>query len=900
VAWLSRILFALAAPLLAGGETGEVRLRVSDESGAAMRSSGSLQNTASGVRQAFRTDAAGGHVFTGLPLGPYKLEVSQPGFIAQTRSFTVSSPTPVVQTIELHIGSAGFAVEVVGITPLAGVDLPVDQVPSPVQSLTGKDIAASGALDLSQLMYRRMANVAINETQGNPFQPDVNYRGYTASPVLGTPEGVSVYMDGVRLNQPFGDIVSWDLIPKIAIAEVALIPGSNPLFGLNTLGGALSLQTKDGAAKPGTTVQVSGGSFGRRAVEFDHGWANSRGLNWYVAGNLFHEDGWRQASPSDVKQGFSKLGWQGARSSVSLTGSYADNTLNGNALQDQRFIAQDYTSVYTLTDTTWNRAPFLNLSLRHTPSTKVTLSGNVYFRYIRADTISGDVNENSLDQAVYQPGAADIAALRAAGYSGFPLNGANAANTPFPKWRCIAQTLQGDEPGEKCNAQQNRTYTKQHNYGFSGQLTGFSLHNQLTAGFAYDRSSIGFQQTAELGYFNPDHTITTVGAMEDGTHAGNINGEPLDTRVSLRGAVHTSSGFATDTISPGRGWTVTLSGRFNRTIVGNTDRILPGGGPGSLDGHNIFQRFNPAIGFTWIANALVNVYGSYSEGSRAPTSIELGCADPAQPCKLPNALAGDPPLKQVVTRTFEAGLRGNSENKLAWNAGFFRAHNDDDILFVSSTATGFGYFRNFGQTQRQGLELGLRRRFGRFTPGGNYTFLDATYQSPETIGGSSNSTSNAAAKGLSGSIAIQPGNRIPLIPQHLLKAFLDWQVSRQLSVDLDFHAVSSAYARGNENNLQRPDGVYYLGPGSSPGYGVLNLGARWQIVRRLQLFVQMNNLLDQHYFSAAQLGPAAFTANGNFIARQFPAIGGEYPIQRVAFYAPGAPFGAQGGIRLTF
>jgi outer membrane receptor protein involved in Fe transport len=866
-----------------------------------MQATVSLQNTASGVRRAFRTDTNGEYTFSSLPAGPYKLEVSQTGFTTRTKAFSLTlSGGTIRKTVVLPVGSAGFSLEVVGITPLAGVDLPVDKVPSPVQTLTSKELNATGALDLSQLMNRRMANVVITETQGNPFQPDVNYRGYTASPVLGTPEGVSVYMDGVRLNQPFGDVVSWDLIPKIAIAEVAMIPGSNPLFGLNTLGGALSMQTKDGASKPGSTLQVSGGSFGRRAVEFDHGWANTRGLNWYVAGNLFHEDGWRKASPSDVKQAFSKLGWQGAKTSISLTGSYADNRLVGNALQEQRFIAQDYASVYTLTDTNWNRAPFLNLSLRHTPATRLTFSGNMYFRYIRADTISGDVNEHSLDQSVYQPNGADIAALRAAGYSGFPLSGANASNTPFPKWRCIAQGLQNDEPGEKCNAQENRTYTKQHNYGASGQMTWLeSSRNQLTAGLAYDRSNVGFQQTAQLGYFNPDRTVTTINAVEDGVHAGTLDGMPLDARVHLRGLIHTSSVFATDTFSPERQWGITLSGRYNRTIVSNFDRIQPGGGPGSLDGHNIFGRFNPSIGFTFAAKPWVNFYGSYSEGSRAPTSIELGCADPQQPCKLPNALAGDPPLKQVVTRTFEAGMRGSQENRLVWNAGYFRGQNYNDIQFVSSTSTGFGYFKNFGETRREGLELGLRNRLGRITVGGNYTFLDATYQTAETFNGASNS-SNDAARGLDGTIQVSPGNRIPLIPQHLLKAFADWQATSRLSLDADFHAVTTSYARGNENNRHKPDGVYYLGPGTSPGYGVVNLGGHYQVAKRLQVFVQMNNLLNHHYYSGAQLGPTAFTANGNFIARQFPAIGGVYPLQRVAFYAPGAPFGAFGGIRITF
>lgn len=88
--------------------------------------------------------------------------------------------------------------------------------------------------------------MSIIATQGNPFQPDLNFRGFTASPLLGTPQGLSVYMDGVRLNQPFGDVVSWDLIPRSVIGSIALMPGSNALFGLNTLGGALAIQTKDG------------------------------------------------------------------------------------------------------------------------------------------------------------------------------------------------------------------------------------------------------------------------------------------------------------------------------------------------------------------------------------------------------------------------------------------------------------------------------------------------------------------------------------------------------------------------------------------------------------------------------------------------------------------------------
>ncbi len=208
-------------------------------------------------------------------------------------------------------GNLVYKVRVVETTPLPGVELPADQIPAPVQTGSERDIRESGALDVSDFLNRRLNGVHVNEIQNNPFQVDVNYRGYTASPLLGTPQGLSVYMDGVRLNQPFGEVVSWDLIPRIAIANLALMPGSNPVFGLNTLGGAVALQTKDGRSARGTTVQALFGSDVRRAVEFEHGGSTAADrFHWYLAGNLFAEDGWREDSPSDVRQVFGKLCWQ--------------------------------------------------------------------------------------------------------------------------------------------------------------------------------------------------------------------------------------------------------------------------------------------------------------------------------------------------------------------------------------------------------------------------------------------------------------------------------------------------------------------------------------------------------------------------------------------------------------
>ncbi len=891
-------LFLCLLAFAAQGPTGEIRLSVQDSSGAPMRAYGQLNTLR------FETDASGRHTFGKLPHGLYRLQVSRPGFGAESVSVMVDGPTPVNQIVKLAVGQSADSITVVGTTPLAGVGLERDQLPVTAQTANAFDLEQSGATNLGDFLNRRLNGVFVNEVQSNPFQPDVNYRGYTASPLLGTPQGLSVYLDGVRMNQPFGDVMSWDLIPRVAIGEITLMPGSNPLFGLNTLGGALAVETKSGNTHPGTSLQLSGGSFGRKVAEFEHGRANLRGLDWYLAGNLFFENGWRQYSPSNVRQLFGKLGWQRGRTKLGLGFGYANNLLNGNGLQEFRLLERDYHSAYTLHDATANRAPMVNVSGRHHFTDRLSLSGNAYFRSIRTNTYNGDINEDSLDQAVYQPGAAERAALAAAGFTGVPASGATAANTPFPSWRCIGNALLRDEPAEKCNGLINRGRSTQHNYGTAGQVSWLSAlagrRHQFTAGAGWDRSTVGFRQSSELGYLNPNRTVTGVAAFGDGVTGGDVDGEPYDTRVDLDGKIQTGSVYLTDTYTSGK-LSLTFSGRFNRTVIDNFDRILPSGS-GSLSGRHTFSRFNPAAGATYQVTSDVNTYFNYSEGSRAPTSIELGCADPENPCKLPNAMAGDPPLLQVVTRTLEGGVRGGGgESRVRWNLGWFRADNRNDILFIASPQTGYGYFKNFGQTRRQGLEAGASARIRRRTTiGANYTFLNASFESPETVLGGSNSRNDGEAKGLDGLIRVQPGNNIPLSPQHTAKAYTTVQATTKLALDVTLIGVSSSYARGNENNEHQPDGTYYLGSGSSPGYAVLNGGARYKVHRRMELFLQATNLLNRKYYSAAQLGPAGFTAQGTFQARPFPVVDGEYPLSRSTFFAPGAPRAAWAGVRITF
>jgi len=722
-------------------------------------------------------------------------------------------------------GPPPAVVEIVGTTPLPGIGTVRERIAANVQTLDGAAIDAPDGATLPDALNRRLGSVVVNEIQGNPFQPDVNYRGFTASPLLGTPQGLSVYVDGVRMNQPFGDVVSWDLIPRGAIASLALMPGSNPLFGLNTLGGALLVRTKDGLRDPGTSVQAQAGSYGRAETGFEHGGHDGRGLHWYVTGTAFRDGGWRADSPTRLGQLFGKAGWRDGASDVTVSAAFSSGRLAGNGLQEQRLLARDYASVYTKPDVTRNRAVLLNLAASHGVADDILLSGIAYYRHIRTSTINGDLNDDALVEDTW-------------------------------------------------NGLLNRTASTQTNAGLSGQASFFG---RLTAGAAVDASRVDFRQSAQFGTLGPDRGIAPVDVFDD------------ERTVGLEGRTRTWSVYATDTLRVRDGLHLTLSGRYNRTAVHNRDRIHPGGGGGSLDGDDRYGRFNPALGITWSPARTFNAYAGYNEGSRTPTAVELGCADPAHPCKLPNAMAGDPPLRQVVTRTWEAGLLGTLRGA-HWNAGVFRATNDDDILFVADDAAGFGYFRNVGKTRRQGVELGVDGRAGAVTLSAHYTYLAATFDSSETINSPGNSGADAA-----GNIAVRPGDRLPLMPRHVFKARAEWHATAAWSAELGMLAVSGATARGNENGAHRPDGARFLGSGATAGHAVFDVGTTWQATARLRLFVQVDNPFDRRYATAAQLGVTGFKADGAFMAPADKAG----PVH-ATFYAPGAPRTIRFGVRYTF
>ena len=182
------------------------------------------------------------------------------------------------------------ALEQVIVTSYRSAVIDRDRVPYFVQSAAVEQIEAAQSLDLTDFLNRSFSSVSINHAQNNPLQPDFNFRGFTASPLLGLPQGLAVYQNGMRMNEPFGDTVSWDLVPLTAVQGVQLLAGSNPVFGLNSLGGALSMQMKDGFTFDRTAAEGYGGSFSRRGATIQHGGNSGQ---WGYYGNIdYFEERW--------------------------------------------------------------------------------------------------------------------------------------------------------------------------------------------------------------------------------------------------------------------------------------------------------------------------------------------------------------------------------------------------------------------------------------------------------------------------------------------------------------------------------------------------------------------------------------------------------------------------------
>lgn len=712
-------------------------------------------------------------------------------------------------------------VEVVGNTPMGATGLELRKISGNVQSVEDEEINRHEALTLPDFMNRRLSSVNINDTQNNPYQPDISYRGFTASPVLGTPIGISVYQDGVRVNEPFGDTVNWDLIPQIAISSMDMMPGSNPLFGLNTLGGALSVKTKSGFSHPGLNAQAYGGAYGRQGYQAEVGGSKGQ-FDWYFAGNVFRDAGWRPYSPTNVNQGFGKVGWENDKTDFDLSFTFADNNMQGVGGAPQQWLQQDWNAIYTTPDVVKNTLYFVTLKGSHYFTDTLQLAGNVYNRN------NSNSNLNS--------------------------NNNNNCNTWVNGSTCLDANNNPITPGsyQASSAKQNGT-------GVNLQLTSdakIAAHdNQWVLGGGYNYGDTDYTVASQDAIFNANRYEIAI--------------NPLTTGVNITGQNTYTNLFATDTFSVFDWMHVNASMNWLQAQVATFDHINAASSINSLAGNNYFQRINPSAGFTLEPLDALSLdtpfkefttYFNYNEGFRAPTAVELSCASPTAPCSLPNSFVSDPPLKAVVSHTFEAGLRGKLSDALKWNFAVYQTINTNDILFLSVNASGQGYYDNVGKTQRQGLELGFNGVLGkRLNWYLSYAYVDATYQSDVRL-----------FNGL-GPETVTPGNRIPSIPQNTFKVGGEYEVLHNFFLGGDLQNVSSQYARGDDQNIYP----------QIAGYTVVNLNSRYIINKHIELFAMGRNIFDNHYATFAQMSQNLFLNN-----------------QTTQFQGPSAPATAYAGIRV--
>src|SRR3569833_318897 len=554
---------------------------------------------------------------------------------------------------------------VIGNAPLPGFGLPLDQIPSNVQTATSQDLESSQVNDVANYLSQRFLGVYVSDSADNPFQLDIIYHGFTASPLIGTPEGLSVYVDGVRVNESFGDTVNCDLIPESAISTVSLSSGSNPVFGLNTLGGALSIQPKSGHDNPGTEIEAYGGSFGRRSVQLQTG--GSRGpIDYFVAGTYFKETGWRDISTSQVYQLFGKVGYETEKTDLDLSYTYADTDLFGNGAIPQSMYTYHKEQSYT-PDITQNLLHFVNLTGTQSLNEHLLLSGNAYYRRLVTGSNNGSDNDNYLNE-----------------------------DYPGPEIDCDAPFSDRASIVYCTNAANEISRLGQRSVGVGLQLTDtadlLGKKNQVIIGADYTDSDNTFLQHFLYGFFDSRHLLDPVDSPFS---------DP--TIISLTGSNKIFGLYLTDTFSPSDQFHINIAARYNRntekldgTSV-NTDLADFGvdyDEAAPVTGDHTYSRLNPAVGFTFTPTDTRTYYANYNAARRAPTVIELGCSDPERPCGLPNDFVSVPDLNQVVARTFEIGLRGNlPSQRLSWSADLFRTVNKNDIQFIATT-TNSGYFSN--------------------------------------------------------------------------------------------------------------------------------------------------------------------------------------------------------------
>jgi iron complex outermembrane recepter protein len=811
--------------------------------------------------------------------------VIAPSPLSGTRT-TRPSNTPATSRGTPGARTAGPATAAPAAGSVGPVDLTAisrDKLPMNTEVLTSTDFNHEYTNSFLDALNRGLPGVSLNDQNGNAYQKDLSYRGFTASPVQGTPQGIAIYQNGVRVNESFGDVVNWDFIPEKAIDKVSLQP-SNPVFGLNAIGGALSIQMKNGFTWQGAELEAMGGSYGRSQGSIQVGKQDGN-FAFYGLYETAYDQGWRQfAGNSHINRGYFDFGARNEDTELHISFTGADNIFGNVAATPLNMLQQNYASVFTWPQSTHLQLAFLQANLTHNFSDTLSFQGNVYWRGFWQEHVDGN------------------------GTDAFPCS--KDGNPAGDKYLCVDNVAGnaiyskfGDDPvfgtNPVLNTVRNTNYflgelddnqVGSNTVGGTAQFTStnkiFEHDNHFTIGASIDHGYTQFSAQSELGVEDPQ-TLYTQGI---GIYLNQPNAD--FSLVSLHATNTYIGAYATDTFDVTNRLSITAGGRFNLAQIDVQD--LTGESP-DLTSSSTYQRFNPMAGATYKITPNVTAYADYAEANRAPTPLETGCSSPTHPCMIDTFLVADPPLQQVVSHTVEAGLRGkfgdNAKTGLVtWGLGVYRTDLDNDIVNVGSAAnqvgavSNFGFFQNIPADRRQGVEAKIDYTHERWKLYANYTYVDATYQSDATLNSPNNPNAITNAGGVQ-VINVVPGDHIGGIPAHRFKAGAEYAVTDKWKVGADLNVVGSSYLVGDGTNQYA----------QIPAYAVLNLHTSYQVAPNVEIFGLVNNALNQHYYLYGTFADGSgFTpANNNN-----PNTLGTFNDPRT--FVPGAPFAAYGGIKVRF
>ena len=738
----------------------------------------------------------------------------------------------------------------------APTQTPPITVPSAVTNVTDTEIEREGTSSIQQTLQQQVPGIIISDAAGNPMRAEVSFRGFDASPVSGRSQGLAVYQNGVRINEAFGDTVQWDVLPSNAIASMSVV-SNNPSFGLNAVGGAVSILMKDGFSYQGAEVDIMGGSFGRRQIGVQAG-GSSGNASVYVAAEGIKEDGFRDFSESEIKRFYGDIGLKGSMAEVHFSLTAAKNEFGASAAAPVELLEQSWSNTFTTPQTTNLEVFMPTLSATVKATETLTISSAAYYRHYKNRVVDGNVTE-------IEECAGDATILCLEGEDDQVVVGADGV-TPI-----LASAA--DEPYGTLD----RLSTDSWSWGtaMEGQEKTplFGRPNLFIAGVSYDHGRSKYKTSSELGSIGDKYVVdgsgTIVGGVVDPLDPDSDEGDELAPRNLATTNTYVGLYFSNALDVTDR-LTVTVGGRYNHATIKMEDKTneFP-----NLNATNKYDRFNPMAGANYKLLKGVSVYGGYSESNRAPTPAELGCAEEENPCLIESFLTDDPPLKQVVGRTGEIGLRGQGYyygGQYSWGAGLFRTLASDDIL--PSSVDGRIFFKNAGDTLRQGVELQGSYETKKWNVYASYAFVDATLDK----------CTEPDDEGLCA--FLNQGDRLPGIPRHRFKAGFEYWLTGKWKVGADLIAASNSPYFPNAESVEDDLSAKLA------GYTRVDLHTSYDITDNIQVYGLVKNLFNQKY-----------GLYGTFFEAEdipFLGTGGNFDDPRTM--SPSQPFAAYGGVKFKF